>query len=337
MTAGAGLRAQSLDQLIDQFGGRAVGLAFSKDPNAKITILLFAPDGVYPKRVAKVPTTAEAATSVAREAVTLGRLDAASMGAIGVTIPRLVEVAEHSGLPVMVTRGLPGTAMLIHYHSWRHTSRPASVAKDLDMAGAWLAEFQERTAGDEADLADMVDGVSSALRRRFDGDPMLHSDLAQMADLEARLSGPQVARTVVHGDFWLGNVLVDHGRVSGVVDWERARDDGLPVHDLARFAIAYSLYLDRHTPKGRRVAGHPGLRADRWGAGIDHAVDGTGWYPDLFRQYMVNGLSRLGLSPAVWRDVVLAELLVMAAEADHLGFAREHLLVFRRLSRSGAR
>ena len=50
------------------------------------------------------------------------------------------------------------------------------------------------------------------------------------------------------------------------------------------------------------------------------------------RHLSVEDLARLGVSPSRWRDVVLAELSVIAAEADHVGFAREHLLLFRRLS-----
>lgn len=333
MTVVAGLRSGTLGELVDKFGGRAVALAFSKDPNAKVTILLFGPGSARPELVAKVPTTAVAAISVERESATLRRLGSRPMGRVGDTIPRVVETVEHSDFPVMVTGALPGTAMLIRYHAWRHTARPAAVATDFDAAATWLSSFQEATAGADDDLANLLDGVSAALSRRFDGHNGLACDLDDLASLQSRLSGLRMPRTVVHGDFWLGNLLVEGGSVSGVVDWELARDAALPAHDLARFAVAYSLYLDRHTRPGRRVAGHPGLRADRWGAGLDYAIDGTGWYPELVRHFLTEGLSRLGVDPRLWRDVVLAELAVLAAEVDHLEFARDHLAVFRRLCR----
>jgi hypothetical protein len=80
------------------------------------------------------------------------------------------------------------------------------------------------------------------------------------------------------------------------------------------------------------VSGHPGLRAGRWGAGVEYAIDGTGWYPDLVRSFVMSGLERLGASPSCWRDVLLADLATTAAGADHDEFARNHLLVFRRLT-----
>jgi hypothetical protein len=80
------------------------------------------------------------------------------------------------------------------------------------------------------------------------------------------------------------------------------------------------------------VTGHPGLRADRWGAGVEYAIDGAGWYPDLVRSFVMTGLERLSVSPSCWRDVLLADLATTAATADHDDFARNHLLLFRRLT-----
>jgi hypothetical protein len=136
----------------------------------------------------------------------------------------------------------------------------------------------------------------------------------------------------VHGDFWPGNLMVDRGHVLGVIDWEAARPAGSPVGDLARFATSYSLYLDRHTRPGRRVTGHPGLRADRWGAGVAYAMDGSGWYPDLVRSFVMTGLERVGVPSSCWRDVLLADVAASAAAADHDDFARNHLMLFRRLT-----
>ena len=78
---------------------------------------------------------------------------------------------------------------------------------------------------------------------------------------------------------------------TGVVDWEDADLRGEPVRDLIRFAIAYALYLDRGTRPGRRVRGFPGLRASRWGAGIGFGINGSGWFPELFRGFVRDGLA----------------------------------------------
>jgi hypothetical protein len=105
------------------------------------------------------------------------------------------------------------------------------------------------------------------------------------------------------------------------------------VRDLARFAAAYSLYLDRHTVPGRPVAGHPGLISRSAGGGIDYVLHGSGWYPDLVRTYVSTGLRRLRLPASLWRDVLLAELAAIAAEATEPGFARDTWRAFAEASR----
>ena len=73
MTATAAPAAAFAD-LVQAAKGRVVCLAMSKDPNAKMTVLLFAPGGSAPERVAKVPTTDAAAVQVEAEAAVLHQL-----------------------------------------------------------------------------------------------------------------------------------------------------------------------------------------------------------------------------------------------------------------------
>ncbi|HUZ53179.1 MAG TPA: phosphotransferase [Streptosporangiaceae bacterium] len=182
-----------------------------------------------------------------------------------------------------------------------------------------------------------MDGAPAAIASRFGADSATAADLRYVSNLRGRLAGHQIARSVVHGDFWPGNILIDDGRVRGVIGWEDSRPEGPAVLDLVRFVMTYSLYLDRHTRPGHRVRGHPGLRADRWGAGIEYALEGSGWYPGLARRFLAEGLEQLGAPGACGRDVLMAGLVTTAAEADHPGFAREHLLLFRRLCTGGER
>ena len=327
----------TLARMIDDTGGRVVCLALSKDPNAKVTILLFGPGQHVPRYVAKVPTTDAAERSVLGEAARLADLSHRDIGPIEGTVPRIVAIAEHNDRPVLVTTALPGRMMLAAYHSWRHTAHPASVRADLDAAGQWLAELQDHTQGPECGLASTVDEAAAVINRRFGHDPGITGDLRQLADLRDRLAGLSAPQVVMHGDFWPGNLLLAGGRGCGVIDWECARLDGPPTRDLARFAIAYSLYLDRHTRRGRPVAGHRGLRAGQWGAGVQYAADGTSWYPRLVQSFLSRGLRRFGLPAASWRDVLLTEIACIAAEADHPRFARDHLHLLRRLQPGGKR
>ena len=136
----------------------------------------------------------------------------------------------------------------------------------------------------------------------------------------------------MHGDLWCGNVLVGDGAVTGVVDWEEAELRGEPLWCLARFALTYALYLDRHTRPGALVAGHPGLRATTWGCGIDYLLDGDGWICDLLRAFLRLGMRRLGVPGDLWRDAVVAGVAEVAARADDDGFAREHVRVLARMA-----
>jgi aminoglycoside phosphotransferase len=321
----------TLAGLIDLIGGRVACLGMSKDQDAKVTILLFPRGQDRPGYVAKVPTTAGAARRVEREAGLLREPALRQLGPISATIPQTIMTVEHLGRRVLVTAALPGRTMLAGYHSWGHTARPAAVRADFAAVGSWLAELHRRTLAGDGDLGGMLEGTGPAIARRYGDDRATAADLDRLADLQDRLAGHRVARAMVHGDLWPGNLLMADGRLCGVIDWERAQRGGLPVHDLAHFVITYSIYLDRHTRPGRRVRGHPGLRAGRWGAGLEYALNGAGWYPELAGSFVADGLRRLGIPADCGRDVMLAELACIAARADDPEFARNHLLLFRRL------
>lgn len=323
---------RTLSDVVHDFDGRMVCLAMSKDPNAKLTILLFPPGGDHPQFVAKVPTTSVAAAKVRHEAMVLASLDRGKLDPISGTIPEVEEVVEHMGWSVLVTTALPGRLMLASYHNWRHTARPLSVMEDFEAARLWLTEFEHASSVGATTLAAMIEGVTAELAQRFGDDSFTGEDAKVLVTLHDRLDRQSVGRGLVHGDFWPGNLLVSDGKVSGAIDWEISRPDGPLTRDLARFAIAYSLYLDRHTRSGRRVPGHAGLRAGAWGAGLEYAIKGSGWYPDVVRHFVAEGLQRLGVDPSCAGDVILAEIACIAAEADDLEFAKNHLRLLRRLT-----
>ena len=314
-------------------GLRSLVVCASKNPNAKITVLLVSPATRRPLFAIKVPTTAAAAQAVEVEGRVLVGLNGLGFG-LSETIPRMVDMVEFDGRPGLVTTAVEGLPMKTSYLRWRHTARPGCVAADFAAIERWLAEFQRRTAGETAPL-DMDAGVASALASRFSDDGGVRDDLDRLLTIYARLRRNTVPRTAVHGDLWVGNVLLAGGQVSGVVDWEAGASSGDPVRDLARFAVMYALFLDRRTRAGRRVPGHRVLRAGDWGAGVAYAIDGTGWFPEQFRCVLRDGLARLGASPASWHDAALAGIAEVAALADDDVFARLHLELFRRLASKG--
>ncbi|MER7005362.1 phosphotransferase [Dactylosporangium sp. NPDC000555] len=318
-----------LDWLLRRPGTSAVLLAGSRDPNAKLTVVLL--DDYGPSFVVKVPTTMAAARVVRREGALLGRLAGLGLGRLATTLPRPLGYLGHRGLPALACTALLGTPMAVGYHGWRHTARRRSVGADFRAAGDWLAELQRRTAGPPAPVTLLADALD-AIRRRFPDHPGLPAAHQRLAAAACRLAVERTPRTVVHGDYWFGNLLVDRGRVVGVVDWECGRPAGEPLRDVARFAVSYALYLDRHVAPGARVPGHRGLRADRWGAGIAHAAAGRGWFGALVREHVSGALQRLGADGGRWRDVLLAGVADVAATADHPGFARDHLNLLVELS-----
>jgi hypothetical protein len=94
------------------------------------------------------------------------------------------------------------------------------------------------TVIDEALLRDWVDTPISLLRRvpTLDGQEIALQRLKD--ELYGALINQQVTTSYVHGDYWLGNVLLERtvertdGRVTGIVDWENARPVGIPDCDL---------------------------------------------------------------------------------------------------------
>ncbi len=138
--------------------------------------------------------------------------------AAGVTAPEvLVELQPADGLGSgFIMRALPGTpdpaAILA-------SSDPALLLDDL--ARELAAIHRVPAVGLPAPL--METGAALAdLRARFmayGGDrPVLALALRW---LEANLPSPTKPK-LLHGDFRLGNLLVEHGRLTGVLDWELA-------------------------------------------------------------------------------------------------------------------
>jgi len=317
--------AGTLAELLAATGGRAAVLVGSRDPNAKLTVVLPAAGRSPAARLAvKVPTTPAAAGAVLAEGSLLAAVRGRLPADLAATVPRPVRYVDADGLPALVTTGLPGVPMQVGYHRWRHTARPRRVAADFAAAGAWLGRLQDATAGAAEPMAG-VDAVLSRIAERFPDHPALPAVRAGLPAATAPLAAARIPRTVVHGDYWCGNLLLHGGRVSGVVDWEAAATAGDPLRDVVRFVLAYALYLDRHTRPGRRVAGHPGLRADRFGAGVVAALAGRGWFAALAEQFVATALARLGGPAGASRAALLAGVAEVAATADHPGFAAEHL------------
>jgi hypothetical protein len=136
------------------------------------------------------------------------------------------------GFEYAVDVELPGVAadLLVGQPTWEAVRRDAFALIDaVHRAGA----VQTRVG--DALLRCWVDAPLEVVRRACARLPGLGSRarLDRLgALLRSELAGREVRTSWVHGDFWAGNLLVGPGAlVTGVVDWDLAAPDELPVHD----------------------------------------------------------------------------------------------------------
>ena len=322
---GAGYARTSCDlrTLINAPGTRTVMLDSSRDPAAGLTMLLIPAGADQPQLAVKLATSRAAADVIEREARVLSELRRRALTRVDATLPRPEGVFEVDGMLAIATSVVPGIPMGTRYHRYRHLARPALVRADFAAASNWLADLQADSMAEAAPIS-LLDGVPELITARWPADPLAAALADRLGPVAARLAAGRTPRTVVHGDFWPGNILLTGSAVTGVVDWPSGRVAGEPLGDVARFALSYALYLDRHTRPGRAVAGHPGLRAGSWGAGIRYAIAGQHWFGRVISDFVAGALNRLSAPTGLWRDVLLAGIAEVAVTADHPDFAARH-------------
>lgn len=70
---------------------------------------------------------------------------------------------------------------------------------------------------------------------------------AVAGEIRRAFAGRQVLLSWIHGDYWPGNLLLapDDGAVAGIVDWEWAIPDALPLHDLLHLVVYTRMEVGR--------------------------------------------------------------------------------------------
>ena len=138
------------------------------------------------------------------------------------------------------------------YSALLESRLPGVVATDTGATGiaaealSAISELHEATARqtrvDSELLRDWIDKPISQLRLAA-GQGRYDNGLNQLADmLNEALIGRSLTTSVVHGDFWPGNVLVESTDVgpelTGIVDWENAKRVGLPDADVVHWWLS---------------------------------------------------------------------------------------------------
>ncbi len=189
-------------------------------------VLVHTPEGE--NGVLKLAATSKGAAGLRREHVVLTRLlSEERLGPWRDLLPIPLDAGELANGAFLLTSRLPGE------NAWQvppDLSRLLSPAAVNAIAPLHRATSSVRVL-DSILLERLVDEPVGRLRmavRRMEPVDRL------AAFLHEQLTGRPVTLGWTHGDYYLGNLLVGPvGQVTGIVDWSGAREDDLPVLDIA--------------------------------------------------------------------------------------------------------
>jgi aminoglycoside phosphotransferase (APT) family kinase protein len=206
-----------------------------------IVVLVLPAGGRTPSLVVKIPRLRDDRAGVEREAVNLHAAQEARAGGYE-TIPSLVAYAEHRGRPLLVQTALVGSPMnraAIRRRPDRCVVRMVDWLEALPRAGSAVAE----SARDRHRR--LIEEPLERFGRSVERDSEEASLVAATLELTRPLAGAELPLVFEHGDLSYPNLLVlDDGR-AGVLDWELADPEGLPVTDLC-FFLAYVAFCRRN-------------------------------------------------------------------------------------------
>lgn len=183
--------------------------------------------------------------------------------------PRIMAAGNHQGHAYLLLSRVDGEPALSHLRGIEPRDR------FLTEAGALLDRVRRATGADvvlgEAELQSMIDLPAARAISLFGaaGDGRMVARLvAVREEVRARMSGVALSRSLIHGDFWPSNLLLDPatGSISGIIDWESGERRGLPIHD-ALHLVLYTRKLVAHSQLGwevrRALEGAPWSEAER--------------------------------------------------------------------------
>jgi aminoglycoside phosphotransferase (APT) family kinase protein len=210
------------------------------------------------------PEGAPRAGAMTREAAILRAAERA-----GVPVPQVVADADD----IIVVRRLHGEtiARRILRDEAFATARERLTAQCADA----LARLHAKVTPDEVPGLPVDDDPLATLRATFDGFREPHPALELGFLRLARTRPAATGRTVVHGDFRLGNLMVDADGLAGVLDWELAHV-GDPAEDLGWLCVP------------------------SWRFGGPHPVAGVGTRAELLASYAAAGGTAIDEPTLAW-------------------------------------
>jgi aminoglycoside phosphotransferase (APT) family kinase protein len=212
------------------------------------------------RMVLKLPLTADAERSTTGHRQVVTQLhEQPDLQTFCALVPRPIAWGEYEGRQYYLETALPGVgaADLV-----RRQAEPPWMKQDA----AWLIRqlhmgtLQRRVVDDTlfARLAGDDLELLQHLAERWPEAVLLRRRLDQLEDLlRVQLQGRELPFSWTHGDFWPGNLLLrsSDSAVSGIVDWDRAATDQMPMHDLLHL-LAYSRKMQRRSELGEEIVSY---------------------------------------------------------------------------------
>jgi aminoglycoside phosphotransferase (APT) family kinase protein len=217
-----------------------------------------APD--TPHMVLKLPRTPDAERSTTGHRQVVVKLhDLARLRSFCAFVPRAIAWGDWQGCPYYLETALPGIAAA---DLVRRQAEPVEMKREAArlILQLHVGTLQRRVV-DDALFACLAGHDLALLRRLASGWPeatLLLQKLDQLEDLLRRqIAGHELPFSWTHGDFWPGNFLIEPstGAIGGVVDWDRASTDQIPLHDLLHM-LAYTRKLQRRSQLGEEIVSY---------------------------------------------------------------------------------
>jgi hypothetical protein len=198
------------------------------DPFSRGVLLLFAPGAATPRwalKFARIPGNSRPFELDERGLA----VAAAAGGTVAAHAPRLLGRFSVGALEASLETATQGERMLRLLTG--SAGRPEKLAAVERIAG-WVEAVARETSGPPTALEAVRANLAARVLPRWPAAP---------PDLADRLA--RVPSVVEHGDLWPENVLLD-GSSFGLLDWEAARADGLPLWDLLYFLTGALAFVD---------------------------------------------------------------------------------------------
>ena len=215
------------------------------------------PHNGSPAIVLKLPKTKAGIASLDQQAHALSRLHAdVRLLNWKRFLPQPLARGERDGQVYFAESAVPGLEGRLLLHN------PALSNRLHEIAAAEIAFLHERTAIPMVvDAAHLSRWVINPFRR-IQAVCSLYTDLQAydqtitraVSLLRERLSGRDLTVGWIHGDFWTSNILAaDNGMLTGIVDWDRAVPDDLPIFDRLHLVVQRRKLIARESESGHAI------------------------------------------------------------------------------------